>query len=380
MIVYNRDRVPIITDTNTFDNNFASITLVADTYGPYYFKVFQISEQCSGHTYSLILGSSAPTSTPSPTPTSTPSGATPTPGPQWRTGFDQYEPNFGFDVATTIAPGVSYDMNFVPWGGASVDNDFLKIRVKPGLRLTCETSDLDPGVDPRVVLYRGPGEQYLVTYNDDIELGDFNSRVSFYADYEGYAYLLVGQGNRMQAQDTTNSDYVIRCTLTAVGSPDSPIPGATSPASKAPTPQPTPRPTATPQTSVIATPTPNGAASGQVDLTFRLVTRPSPATPSPEPGGFRTFRVLAYVDTDLDGQMGAGEGVPGFYVLVLSSDGSVELAQGYTDDQGQISFTVPTVGSVRVMVPLLGFDRLVVASRPEVKVRIVPPSLPAAIP
>jgi hypothetical protein len=78
--------------------------------------------------------------------------------------------------------------------------------------------------------------------------------------------------------------------------------------------------------------------------------------------------------------MGAGEGIVGVFVLVLSADGSRELAQGYTDEQGQLSFTVPTVSTVRVLVPLLGYDRLIEASRPEVRVRIVPPTLPEAIP
>ncbi len=78
--------------------------------------------------------------------------------------------------------------------------------------------------------------------------------------------------------------------------------------------------------------------------------------------------------------MGAGEGVTGFFVQVLSPDGQRELAQGYTDDQGQLAFTVPTIGSVRVVVPLLGVDRFIVASKPEVKIRIAPPSLPDTIP
>jgi len=59
MVVYNSAKAAIITDTNTDDNNNASVTVIAD-YGPYYFEVFQISDQCSGSTYSLILGSQPP--------------------------------------------------------------------------------------------------------------------------------------------------------------------------------------------------------------------------------------------------------------------------------------------------------------------------------
>lgn len=389
IIVYNHNQVPIITDTNTFDNNFGSVSLVADSFGPYYFKIFQISEQCSGHTYSLILGSTAPTPSPSPTVTPTPSPTgSPTPElrPTWMMGYDQYEPNYNFQLATTIAPGIDYDLNFIPWGGAEVDNDYFKIRVKPGLQLTCYTSDLDPGVDPRLALYSGPGDGYFVMANDDVQLGDFNSRLSYYATFEGYVYLLVGQGERMQRQDTVNSDYVLTCELDVPGIP-TPRAGTATPESKAPwptaaaTPRPTSAPTATPTpaTSVIETPTPDADVE-EVEMIFRLVTTPEPVTTTPEPGGFRTFRVLVYLDENLDLQMGAGEGVTGFFVLVLTPDGRRELAQGYTDEQGQLSFTVPTVSTVRVLVPLLGFDRLIDASRPEVRVRIVPPTLPNIIP
>ncbi len=374
--VYDKDQQEILTDIDT-STYYAIVTLIPEDFGPYYVEVFQVSAQCTGDTYSLIYNYTAPTPTPSPTATAMPGPtATPQPGATWMVGFDQYEPNFGFNIATTIAPGITYNMNFVPWGGGDVDNDFLKIRVKPGLQLTCETSDLDPAVDPRMVFYSGPSEQTYVMANDDIGLGDFNSRLSYYATYEGYVYILVGQGSRMASRDTVNSHYSVACDLSVLGDP-TPQPGQTPiPDKDAPTPAPTP----TPQTSVVATPTPPAAVEEDVTLTFRLVTRPETPTVTPEPSGFRTFRVIVYFDADQDGVMGAGEGVTGFFVQVLSPDGQRELAQGYTDDQGHLSFTVPTIGTVRVVVPLLGVDRLIEASKPEVKIRIAPPSLPDTIP
>ena len=381
--VYDVDQQVILEDRDTSTYS-AGVSLVPDGPGPYYIEIFQASAQCTGSTYSIIYNYAAPTATPTATFTPQPGPtATPSPDATWMSGFDQYEPNFSFDLATTIAPGINYRMNFVPWGGADVDNDFLKIRVKPGLQLTCETSDLDPGVDPRMVFYSGPGEQHYLMSNDDIALGNFNSRLSYYATYEGWLYILIGQGTRMARRDTVNSAYTVTCQLTVPGQA-TPQPGQPTPGSKDPVPtQPPPVATATPRppTSPVATPTPEPETEARdVSLTFRLITRPEPPTPTPEPEGFRTFRVLVYFDADLDAQMGAGEGVAGFFVLVLSADGSRELAQGYTDEQGQLSFTVPTVSTVRVLVPLLGYDRLIEASRPEVKVRIVPPTLPEAIP
>ncbi len=379
IVVYDRDRTPIITDTDT-SNNFGSVTLVPDNFGPYYFEVFQITPLCTGHTYALIYNMTPPP-TPTPLPDPTPTAEPPEREPECMTGYDQYEPNYNFELATTLAPGVSYRMNFVPWGCADYDNDFLRIRVKPGLQLTCETSDLDPGVDPRMALYSGPGEQYFVMANDDIEPGNFNSRVSYYANFEGFVYIVVGQGKRMHKRDTVNSEYTVTCNLTVPGRA-TPVPGQPPPPVKAPdaTATPMPAPTATPPDSPIATPTPPPNNASALELSFRLVTRPAPVTPTPMADGFRTFRILIYFDADSDGQMGAGEGVAGFFVQVLSADGSQELAQGYTDEQGQLSFTVPTVGTVRVMVPLLGLDRLIDASRHELKIRIAPPTLPAAIP
>ena len=278
---------------------------------------------------------------------------------------------------TTIAPGISYNLNFIPWGGANFDNDFFRIRVKPGLQLTCETSDLDPGVDPRMVMYQGPGEAYFVAANDDIDLGNFNSRLSFYSTFEGYVYLLVGQGNRMDAWDTVSSDYTLSCSL-GVGISLTPGPDK-QPAPTASYPTITPQPTATPRSSTSPIPTPVPPEAERI-LSFNLITRPDPPTPTPEPSGFRAFRVQVYFDANYDGQLGAGEGVTGFYVLVLSSDSGDALAQGYTDGQGQLSFTVPTIDTVRVLIPLLGFDRLVEASKPEVTLRIIPPTLPDTVP
>jgi hypothetical protein len=38
------------------------------------------------------------------------------------------------------------------------------------------------------------------------------------------------------------------------------------------------------------------------------------------------------------------------------------------------------VGTVRVVIPLLGLDRMIAATQPEVIVRIAPPPLPDTIP
>lgn len=376
IIAYDSNYQAILTDTNTFDGNSAYLELPATSAGPYYFVVSQISDQCSGGTYYLVVSVVEPTATPTLTPTPAPGTPTATPVPPWSTGYDQYEPNYNFDTATTIAPEVPYELNFIPWGGAQVDNDYFKMWVKPGLFFTCETANLDPGVDTNIQFY--DANRNLLGGNDDKELGDYSSRFSYYSTYEGYLYVLVGQGGRMSLPDTTHSEYDLSCTKAVPGIDPTPGPDTTPVPSKDQTPVPTATPS--PATSPLATPTATPDTDSSVELSFHTLTTPPPVTPTPVPSGFRTFRLIIYYDGNNDGQFGAGEGIAGFFVRVLSSTTGEELARSYTDEQGQLSFTVPTINTVRVSVPLLGFDRFVDPETPEVKVRIVPLPLPETIP
>jgi len=376
IIAYDSNYQAILTDTNTFDGNSAYLELPATSAGPYYFVVSQISDQCSGGTYYLVVSVVEPTATPTLTPTPAPGTPTATPVPPWSTGYDQYEPNYNFDTATTIAPEVPYELNFIPWGGAQVDNDYFKMWVKPGLFFTCETANLEPGVDTNIQFY--DANRNLLGGNDDKELGDYSSRFSYYSTYEGYLYVLVGQGGRMSLPDTTHSEYDLSCTKAVPGIDPTPGPDTTPVPSKDQTPVPTATPS--PATSPLATPTATPDTDSSVELSFHTLTTPPPVTPTPVPSGFRTFRLIIYYDGNNDGQFGAGEGIAGFFVRVLSSTTGEELARSYTDEQGQLSFTVPTINTVRVSVPLLGFDRFVDPETPEVKVRIVPLPLPETIP
>ena len=384
-------QTPILTDTDTSDYE-AEVVFVPDRLEKYYIKIYQITPGCKGGTYRVNYNwepaTPTPTTTPtqSPTPTTTSEPEAPTPRPTWRSGFDQYEPNFDFSLATTLAPGIDYTMNFIPWGTASVDNDFLRIRVKPRLQLTCETRNLDPGVDPRMVFYRGPSESEYIAANDDIELGNFNSRLSYYSNFEGYVYILIGQGQRMAARDTGDSQYTVRCDLEppTLGTIEpTPRPGETRtpPPDKDP-PTPTPRPTATPQAPASPLPTPTEPPDQVQDrqLSFRLVSQPDTSVPTGGPDGVRTFRVVIYLDENRDKQFGAGEGITGFFVMVLRPETKAELAQGYTYEQGQVSFTVASLDSVRLLVPMLGYDRIIPATQPEVMIRINPITLPETNP
>lgn len=364
IIVYRADRTPILTDTNTLDGPSARVTMVAGSAGPFYFKVFQISNVCSGGTYRLEANAFPPTATPTPTPT--PTGTATPPPPTPLSGIDRFEPNYDFDHAATIAPNVTYDnLNFIPWGGATEDNDFYKLWVKPGLLYTCETLNLDPGVDTNIIIYdhnRNP-----LGGNDDVTLGDYRSRISYLSSYIGWLYVLVGHGGRLPYAEVQRSNYSLRCTME--------VPGLPTPAPTA-----TPRPTATPEPQVRTPtpdpftsppPTPTATPSAAGELSVRLISTPEPPSPAATPAPrFVPLDLLVYYDANDDRQPGAGEGVAGLRILAYDTFTGEQVAEGVTDDGGRLRFTAAVRGAVRIVIPYLGIGRVVAGEGASVYIRI----------
>lgn len=357
MVVYNASQTPILTDTNTLDGPSTYVRFAAADQGPYYFKVFQVSPVCSGGTFRLDANGVAPT----PTPTSAP-----VPSPTPLVGADRFEPNYDFDHATIIGTDITYDdLNFVPWGGGAQDNDFYKLWVKPGLFFTCETLDLAPGVDTNMILY--DGNRNAVGGNDDVALGDYRSRFSYFSTYEGYLYVLVGHGGRLPVSEIQNSTYGLRCTMETPGLPTS-----------------TPHPTATPELpestpTYPQSPLPTPAPSGE--LSVRTLSTPMPPAAAGTPTlHFVPVDVLVYYDVNNDRAPGAGEGVAGILIQAYDTATGEQVAQGFTDGQGRLQFTSAVRGTVRLSIPYLGLSRLVGSEGASVYVRIAPQPLPDVIP
>ena len=156
-----------------------------------------------------------PTNTPglTTTPTPTPPPATPTPTSASIDAWaDPCEDNAGFESACTIAVDLYQVFNFVPPYGGGVDNDFFKLWVKPGYMYECATSDLSPGVDPSMTMFSGPSWDDTIGSNDDVESGNFNSHLAYYATYEGWLYLLVETGDRTPS-DIYSSGYTLHCDM-----------------------------------------------------------------------------------------------------------------------------------------------------------------------
>jgi hypothetical protein len=335
--------------------------------GYYYIRVTnQVSISESDDTYDLTITeiSSSATSTPAPIPTNPDADR-----------CDRTElGNHDFDHACVISADVSEEFSFVPPPFGGPDNDFFKVWVKPALLYECYTSNLSPGVDPNMILY--DHNRNAIGGNDDRAPGDFNSYLSYYATYEGWLYVLVGYGDRTPT-NVSNSDYTLVCDMQVTGQATATLaPGSTHTPTSAPQPSTTPgllTATPTPTRELVATPT-------RESLTVRPLTTPTPVpitTPVPR---FIPIRLLIYYDGNDDRQPGAGEGVAGISAQAYEVATNQLLAQDFTDDLGNLEFTVSAHGPVRVSVPFFGFSQLVAGEGASIYLRVPPQPLPGGMP
>jgi hypothetical protein len=354
---------------DTGDGNGASLTLSFPGIGPYYVRVFQISSFCSGSTYSLRYSYVAPTGTPTitPSPTKT-TGPSPTPY-AGAPNVDRFEPNNNFDQATTIGLNVKYDnLNFVQWDVNSTewDNDFFKVRVKPGMLVTCKTLDLTPGTDTNLILY--DDSRNGINGSDDVNraAGDLSSSVTYYVTYEGWLYALVGEGFARPLSEQAGTGYSFECTVDNQSTPTL----APTPTWPPNVPTDTPIPTATPIPSPTLTPTPPF-----------ISVKPLPTATLP---GLPTQQVpvslLTYYDANGNNKYDPGEGIVGISARVIDLTTGALLAQGLTDTTGRVSFTVSAPGAVQLVVPYLNRSEIILPSGKAVTIRVSPSELPSTIP
>jgi hypothetical protein len=351
---------------DTGDGNGASLTMAFPGLGPYYIRVFQISSFCSGSTYSLRYSYVVPpTKTPTPTKTTGPT-ATPYAGAP---NVDRFEPNNNFDQATTIGLNVKYaTLNFVQYDANSDewDNDFFKVRVKPGMLVTCRTLDLTAGTDTNLILY--DASLNGINGSDDINraAGDLSSSVTYYITYEGWLYGLAGEGFARPRSEQAGTGYSYECTI-ANQSTATPGPTATYPPN---VPTNTPTPTETPIPSPTLTPTPP----------FWSVKPLPTVTPPGLPTQQVPVSLLTFYDTNGNNKYDPGEGIVGISARIIDLTTGKLLAQGLTDTTGRVSFTVSAPGAVQLVVPFLNRSEIILPSGKAVTIRVSPSELPRAIP
>jgi hypothetical protein len=369
--VYDNNQTLIKEDSDPSTFSATINDLVANYNGKMYFRVYQLQTAgtCSGGTYNIAFTNSPPTSTPSRTPSPTrTTGPSPTPY-AGAPNVDRFEINNNFDQATTIGLNVKYDnLNFVLWDVNSDewDNDFLKVRVKPGMLITCRTLELKPGTDTNLILYD-------VTLNgingsDDVNraAGDLSSSVTYYVTYEGWLYALIGEGFSRPTSEQAGTGYSFECTVVNQSTP-TPAP---TPTDSPNMPTRTPVLTDTPIPSPTLTPTPP----------FIKVNPLPTATPPGLPTQQVPVSLLTFYDTNGNNKYDPGEGIVGISARVIDLTTGKLLAQGLTDTTGRVSFTVSAPGAVQLVVPFLNRSEIILPSGKAVTIRVNPSELPNAIP
>ena len=369
--VFDNNRRPIAEDSDPSNFSASINDLVATYNGIMYFYVYQLraAGTCSGGTYNISFTNSAPTSTPTKTPTPTrTTGPSPTPY-AGASGVDRFELNNNFDQATTIGLGVKYDnLNFVQWDVNSDewDNDFLKVRVKPGMLVTCRTLDLKPGTDTNLILY--DASLNGINGSDDVNraAGDLSSSVTYFVTYEGWLYGLAGEGFARPPSEQPGTGYSYECTVVNQSTP-TPAP---TPTDSPNMPTRTPVPTDTPIPSPTLTPTPP----------FIKVNPLPTATPPGLPAQQVPVSLLTFYDTNGNNKYDPGEGIVGISARVIDLTTGKLLAQGLTDTTGRVTFTVSAPGAVQLVVPFLNRSEIILPSGKAVTIRVSPSELPRAIP
>ncbi|MGD2048452.1 MAG: Calx-beta domain-containing protein [Chloroflexota bacterium] len=331
-------------DDFEFGSLASRVEFSADASGTYYAQIVNKGGgDTANRTYCFEVNQvqGPPTSTPLPTSTRVP-------------GADICEYNGNFDSACLIGAGDTFDMNFVPIWGEGTDNDFYRIWVKPGLFYNCETFNLSSVNDTNMILY--DQNQNGIGGNDDRAPGDFGSQVSFFANYTGWLFVLVGPVAPPEYALSFLYTYSLRCTETVATPTATPRP-TLPPSSFVPKP-----PTSTPSPSSL-TVTPVLTATAAVatpTFTPNVQVQPLPTnTPVVAPGREISFEITVYFDENLNFTPELTEGVEDVGVSIYDNTTNELLAFGYTNEAGTIRFSSLTVsGMIRVSIPFLQFDQI----------------------
>jgi hypothetical protein len=101
-----------------------------------------------------------------------------------------------------------------------------------------------------------------------------------------------------------------------------------------------------------------------------------PGSDTPPAPSLITINLLVYYDDVNDSQPGAGEGIAGISAQAYNAATNQLLAQGFTDEMGNLEFRVSAQGPVRVSVPFFGFSQLVPGEGASIFLRVPPQLFP----
>jgi hypothetical protein len=307
------------------------------------------------------------TNTPAPTGTPRPTNTPPPTGTPLLELFDVYEPNYSFDTATNIGINQVLELNFhvFPPGDPGIDNDFFRLYVKVGRELQIETSELAPGVDTNIILYR-EDTSTTIAGNDDCAPGEQRSCLTWSPDYTGIAYLLIGPvGLTPRGISAAALGYQLSVTDLA-GQP------TPTPAYGEPLPWPANPPEAT---AILPTPAPTAEPTLHVQ-TFSL----APSTPTPLPLQPVVVQLTVYYDENDNKAPDRNEGIIGVNMQILDSLTNRVLGQTFTDQAGHATLFISAAQDIRLTVPYLGYSQTVKAPGGAFEIRIPAIHLPSLIP
>jgi hypothetical protein len=297
------------------------------------------------------------------------------PGPPSVPGTpDSFEPNYSFERASLIGLDRIYtNLNFVPFIGTDPDTDFYKLWVTSGKLYTCETSDLGTAANTNIIFCSGESWDHCFAGNDDVVPFDPNdphrSRLTFFASYTGYLYVMLGQvgAEQILPEEWKNLSYSLECRID--------LPGTATPTPTSPYVAPTPQPTATPDLAAEDTPLPSPTATSPPQIVVRPMTSPTPpsapppATPAPS---LYSIELMLYYDENENGLTDPGEGIADVLVRAYDAISGALLSPNYTDETGSLRISVPADGPVRVSVPFFGFNQVVTTTQANIQIRIAP--------
>lgn len=350
----------------------SEVIVQANTTGIYYARVNNKSPaDAANKTYCLsIEAMEQPTATPTPTLLPT------------RVGSDACEPNGTIDRACLFGDNQSQQFNFVPPFREGPDQDWYKIWIKPGVTITCETTELSSVTDTNIIFLDHNGGDFNPQLgNDDKAPGDRGSRLTYTSTYTGWLHVLVGPVNPVPLAQADQFTYTLACTSSIPPTATPTLPalppgggGGVAPIVPiAPTITPFPTPTEFDLSAIL---TPSPVVIPEVTI------QPLPtATPAAGQQDVSTVNVTVFYDSNFNFTPEINEGIIDVAVALFDNTNGRLLAFGYTNQAGTVRFeALPNSGSIRVQVPLLNYSQIVGPGESNISVRVAPLPLPIGIP
>lgn len=312
---------------------------------------------------------------------------TPTPPPSFPAGADECEWNSTFEAACLITIDTTLALNFIPTLGSQQDTDVFRLWIKPGIYYTCDTEiPAGSAADTNMIFFDGNGNAFSPWLgNDDKELGNLGSQVSYLSTYTGWLYIMVGPVDVLDASETSQQTYTLTCTQTVATPTPTPTntsvpvavpPGGGTFATSTPIPTiaiptPFPTPTAINPADFIPTPEPPPLVDFQ----------PLP-TQTPASGGATAIniQVTVFYDSNNSYLPELNEGIMDTAVALYDNATGELLSFGQTNEAGMIRFETQATGTVRIVVPYLSYTQIVTQASDEILIRVAPGTLPNTLP